>query len=48
MAASGHKTINVFKRYNTASKEEIKTLVGERTIFTEDSGGRGKEVNLLK
>jgi integrase len=29
MAASGHKTMNVFKRYNTVSKEELKVLVGE-------------------
>jgi integrase len=29
MAASGHKTMNVFKRYNTVSKEELKSLVGE-------------------
>ncbi len=29
MAASGHKTMNVFKRYNTVSKEELKALVGE-------------------
>ena len=28
MAASGHKTMNVFKRYNTVSKEELKALVG--------------------
>jgi integrase len=30
MAASGHKTMHVFKRYNTVSKEELKTLVGEK------------------
>jgi len=30
MAASGHKTMNVFKRYNTVSKEELKALVGEK------------------
>jgi integrase len=29
MAATGHKTLNVFKRYNTVSKEELKALVGE-------------------
>jgi integrase len=29
MAATGHKTMTVFKRYNTVSKEELKTLVGE-------------------
>lgn len=29
MAVSGHKTMNVFKRYNTVSKEELKALVGE-------------------
>jgi hypothetical protein len=28
MAMSGHKTMNVFKRYNTVSKEELKALVG--------------------
>jgi integrase len=28
MAASGHKTMNVFKRYNTVSKEELRALVG--------------------
>jgi integrase len=27
MAATGHKTMSVFKRYNTVSKEELKTLV---------------------
>jgi hypothetical protein len=29
MAATGHKNLNVFKRYNTVSKEELKALVGE-------------------
>jgi integrase len=28
MAASGHKTMGVFKRYNSVSKEELKALVG--------------------
>jgi integrase len=27
MAASGHKTMSVFKRYNTVSKKELQTLV---------------------
>jgi integrase len=30
MAASGHKTMNVFKRYNTVSKEELRALAGEK------------------
>ncbi len=30
MAATGHKTRTVFKRYNTVSKEELKALVGEK------------------
>ncbi len=29
MAGSGHKTVNVFKRYNTVSNDELKALVGE-------------------
>ncbi|MEJ2670652.1 MAG: site-specific integrase [Deltaproteobacteria bacterium] len=29
MAATGHKTLNMFKRYNTVSKDELKALVGE-------------------
>jgi integrase len=31
MAASGHKTMHVFKRYNTVSKEELKALVTEKS-----------------
>jgi len=30
MAATGHKTMLVFKRYDTVSKEEFKALVGEK------------------
>jgi integrase len=29
MASSGHKTMHVFKRYNTVTREELKVLVGE-------------------
>jgi integrase len=29
MAASGHKTMHVFKRYNTVSRDELKTLVAQ-------------------
>ena len=36
MAATGHKTMTVFKRYNTVSKEELKALVGEK-ILSNDS-----------
>ncbi len=28
MGATGHKTMSVFKRYNTVSREELKALVG--------------------
>jgi len=31
MAATGHKTLEVFKRYNTVSKEELKVLVGVKS-----------------
>jgi hypothetical protein len=27
--AFGHKTLEVFKRYNSVSKDELKALVGE-------------------
>jgi len=30
MAATGHKTLNVFKRYDTVSKDELKTLISEK------------------
>ena len=30
MAATGHKTMTVFTRYNTVSQEELKALVGEK------------------
>ncbi len=29
MAATGHKTLEVFKRYNSVSKDELKALVGK-------------------
>ncbi len=29
MAATGHKTMSIFKRYNTESKDELKSLVAE-------------------
>lgn len=29
LAASGHKTISVFKRYNKVSREELRALVGK-------------------
>lgn len=31
MAATGHKTMSVFKRYSTVTKEELKALVHEKT-----------------
>jgi len=29
MTATGHKTMSVFKRYNSVSREELKALVGK-------------------
>ena len=34
MAASGHKTISVFKRYNLVNESEVKTLVEETGMDT--------------
>jgi hypothetical protein len=31
MAATGHKTMEVFKRYNTVSRDELKALVNGKT-----------------
>jgi len=31
MAATGHKTMEVFKRYNTVSRDELKALVNAKT-----------------
>ena len=30
MAATGHKTLSVFQRYNTVSQDELKALIGEK------------------
>lgn len=32
MAASGHKTMSVFKRYNTVSKKELQALVNGNSV----------------
>lgn len=51
MAATGHKTMSVFKRYNTVDKGELKALVGESVekyspIYSPAfSEGRGNETN---
>lgn len=43
MSASGHKGIHVFKRYNTVSKEELKSLVGGKKV-TMDTNMDTKEL----
>lgn len=39
MAASGHKTMHVFKRYNTVSREELKALAGGKNSTNGDLYG---------
>jgi integrase len=35
MATTGHKTMTVFKQYNTVSKEELKALVKEKICLND-------------
>jgi integrase len=39
MKASGHKTLAVFKRYNTVDEDELRSLVVQREGESQDSGG---------
>ena len=41
MAASGHKTMNVFKRYNTVTDEELKRLVSGKMDTYVDTNEKG-------
>ena len=41
MAASGHKTMNVFKRYNTVTDEELKRLVSGTMDTYVDTNRKG-------
>ncbi len=36
MKASGHRTMNVFKRYNTVDEEELKSLAVESGSIDHD------------
>ncbi|HET6460147.1 MAG TPA: hypothetical protein VFG29_05090 [Syntrophales bacterium] len=38
MAASGHKTMEVFKRYNTVSEDGLNALVDGTTDTKEEKG----------
>lgn len=44
MAATGHKTMSVFKRYNTVSKEELTALVGEKIWPMDTKTKKGRVV----
>jgi hypothetical protein len=56
MAASMHRTISVFKRYNLVDEEELKTLVNPGNMVKKWSNSSNnlskdlptKEANLLK
>lgn len=46
MAASGHKSMMVFKRYNTVSREELKALVGRKSEPMDTNMDTGQERTL--
>ena len=43
MKASGHRTMNVFKRYNTVDEEELKSLAVQREEENRNSEGKSAE-----